>query len=318
MNEAAPQMTIGQILDRVYRLMRACWQLFLGIAVVPTLVILVPMFAAMAWWIRTIVPQITVQTGAQPHFPIYFVLVFFAANLLPIPVYAFYVPAGVYAAIQANLGVRVTVRQAYSVAWRHLGRYIWLIVLLFLYIFVPLAVVGALIGGGVFFILHGAQPGALPGGLFLLIPAALLAYFGIVVYAILIMLRFAVAYPAAVAENLSARAALRRSSSLTCGARGRIFLVLLAVYGVTYVASLLLMSAVGGVVSISAIAAMAAHVAAGSNAFYILIGLAGLIYLAVMVLYAALIYAAMNTALAVIYHDQRWRKDGVFPSALPA
>lgn len=28
-------------------------------------------------------------------------------------------------------------------------------------------------------------------------------------------------------------------------------------------------------------------------------------------------FAAMGTALAIIYHDQRWRKEGVFPSALP-
>lgn len=317
MSEGTPQLSLGRILDRVFRLMRAYWGLLLGVAIVPMALVMVPTFAVMAWWFILLRPQINSQTGALPHIPVYFPLFVIAINLVLVPVYAFYAPAGVYAAMQVNLGVRVSIRQAYSVAWRHYGRYLWLIVIVSLYILIPLAVVGSLIGGGAFLILRGAQPGAMPSALFLLIPAGILAYFGMLIYSVLIMLRFAVAYPAAVAEDLPAWAALRRSSTLTCGARGRIFLALIIVYVIAYVASFALIIVVGIIASVGAFAAMAAHVAVGSTAFYVLVGLAAFAYVLIMVMYGAVIYAAMGTALAVIYHDQRWRKEGVFPSALP-
>lgn len=310
-------MSIGQILDRVYRLVRGYWRLILGTAIVPSVAVMAPIFLVMAWWFIILLPSISSHSGAMPHIPVYFPLFVISLNLIFVPIYAFYAPAGVYVAIQANLGVRVTVRQAYSVAWRQYGRYLWLMVLGFLYILIPLAVVVLLIGGGALLLLHGAQPDSMPAAFFLLIPAGILAYFGVLVYSILILLRFAVAFPAAVAEDLPARAALRRSTGLTCGARGRIFVVLLVVYLCVYFASLAFMIAVGLIVSICALAALAAHVAVGSAAFYTLIVLAGLVYILTMTVYAAAIYAAMATALGVIYHDQRWRKEGVFPSALP-
>ena len=310
-------MSIGQILDRVFRLVRSYWRLFLGIAIFPTAVVMLPVFAAMAWWFIILLPSISSHSGAMPHIPIYFPLFAISLNLIFVPIYAFYAPAGIYAAIQANLGVKVTIRQAYSVAWRHYGRYLWLMILVLLYILIPLAVIALLIGGGAFLLLHGAQPNSMPTALFLLIPAGILAYFGIFVYSILIFLRFAVAIPAAVAEDLPARAALRRSTSLTCGVRGRIFLVLLVAYLCAYFVSMAFMIAVGLIVSIGALAAVAAHVAVGSAAFYTLIVLAGLVYILIMTVYGAAIYAAMATALGVIYHDRRWRKEGVFPSALP-
>ena len=311
-------MSLGQVLDRVYRLVRGYWRLFLGVAIVPTVMVMMPMFAAGAWWFTIMLPQIASQSGAKPHIPIYFSFVFLGCDLVLIPVYAFYAPAGIYAAIQANLGVKITIRQAYSVAWRNYGRYLWLMVVVSLYILIPLTVAGLLIGGGAFLLLHGAQPDSARAASILLIPAGILAPFGILVYFVLVILRFAVAYPAAVAEGISARAALRRSASLTRGARGRIFVVLLVVYLCAYVASMVLMIAVGLIVSICALAALAVHVAVGSAAFYTLIALAVIVYALVIVVYAAVVYAAMSAALAVIYHDQRWRKDGVFSSALSA
>jgi hypothetical protein len=318
MSEAFPGMTIGQILDRVFRLTRAYWRLFAGIAAVPAAAVMAPSCAVMAWWMITIIRLATTQPTMPPHIPVYFAFLFILVDLIPIPVFALYVPAGIYAAVQANLGMKVTFRQAYAEAWRRYGRYLWLMVLIFLYIAGPLMVLAVLIGGGAFLITHGAQPGSAPAALFLLIPAAILAYLGFFVYCILIMLRFAVAFPAAVAEGLSARAALRRSTTLTCGARGRIFLVMLVVYAAMYVASMAIMIAFTVMGSVGALAAMAAHVTVGSAAFYLLIALAAVIYLLLMVVYAAFTYAAMNAALAVIYHDQRWRKDGVAPWALPA
>lgn len=311
MSEAFPGMTMGQMLDRIIRLMRAYWRLFACIAAVPSVIVMAPSLGVMALWMIIIIPQITAQAGVPPHIPMYFPFLFILANyLIPIPLFALYVPAGIFAAVQANLGVRVTFRQAYAEAFRHYGRYLWLMVLLFLYVVAPVVVFGALIGGGALLIEHSAQPGSAPVAMLLLIPAAILALLGFFVYCILIMLRFAVAFPVSVAEGLTAQAALRRSAALTCGARGRIFLVMLVVYAAMYVAGMVIIIPFGVIGSVGALAAMAAHVRAGSAAFYILIALGAVIYLLLMVVYAAVTYAALNTALAVIYHDQRWRKDG--------
>ena len=319
MSEAFRPMTLGEILDRTSRLMRAHWRLFTGMATIPTAIIMLPTCGLMAWFLIEFWPQIFAQGGALPQVPIYLPILFVIfGNLLPIPVFALYMPAGSYAAVQANLGVRVTFRDAYAVARRHYGRYLWLMVLVIVYIAGPFILAAALIGGGALLMAHGAQPDSVPTGVFLLIPAAILSYFGFLVYSILMMLRFAVAYPACMVEDLPARAALRRSTTLTCGARGRIFVAVLVVYVVAYAASMVVMIAVGIVGSLGALAATMAHVAAGSPAFYLLVVLGALLYLAFMIIYAAFTYALMNTLLAVVYHDQRWRKDGAAATALPA
>ena len=121
-----------------------------------------------------------------------------------------------------------------------------------------------------------------------------------------------------VVEDLSARAALKRSSGLTCGARGRIFLVLLVVYAAAYAVIMVGVAVFLFLGTLGAFAAISAHVAAGSPVFFILIGVAIAFYLIVMVIYASFAYAALNAALAVLYHDQRLRKDGVAPAPLSA
>ena len=64
------------------------------------------------------------------------------------------------------------------------------------------------------------------------------------------------------------------------------------------------------VAAIGAGVAILAHVAVGSAAFFILIGLAVLGYLLVLVACTMFSYVAYTTTLAVIYNDQRLRKDG--------
>lgn len=314
-----PQMTIGQILNRIYRLMRVYWRTFFEIALIPAAVIMGAAIAAIGCVAAVVLPQILRHGDAAPHIPIYLPAIFVAAlYLIQIPTYALYLPAGMYAATQANLGVKVSLREAYAMAWRHYGRYLGLMLLIALYVWIPLAVIGALIGGGAILIAHSSRDSSIPVAIFMLAPAAFLAYLGMMVYCIFIMLRFSLAYPACVVEEIPARAALRRSTWLTSGARGRILLVLLAVYAATYVFSMIFVSVCGTVFGFGMMAAIAAHVTVGSPAFWILIGLGGLAYFGVMVIYSALAYAAFNAALAVLYHDLRWRKDAVSASVLPA
>jgi hypothetical protein len=130
------------------------------------------------------------------------------------------------------------------------------------------------------------------------------------------MLRFALAFPACVVEDLSAWASMQRSAKLTRGAKGRIFLVILVIYAALYAAMMvielvaLLLGAVGAIVMMI----LHAHVTAPWS--YIGIGLILICAFAFMVLFISLTYAVLVAALAVLYHDQRLRKD--VPLAPPA
>lgn len=112
-------------------------------------------------------------------------------------------------------------------------------------------------------------------------------------------------------EGLPAWASLKRSALLTKGAKGRIFLVLLVVYALTYAVSLVCTFAFFAVGALAALVAVLAHVTQGSPAFVPLICLAVLGFLLVMIISCMFSYAAFTTALAVLYHDQRLRKDGL-------
>lgn len=308
-------MTFGQILDRIYKLMRSHLRLFLSVAAVPSGA-LIAMFAIMAAVGIPIFIQIQ-ATKSLPHGALFdfmaaFIWVF---NLLLPAIGALYLPAASYAAMQADAGIAVTFREAYRVSWRRFGRHLWLMVLGALYIIVPVAVIGGLIGLSAFLLAHPAGPGANPAAALALIPLLVLFYVGFLVYFILIMLRFALAYPACVTEGLAAWNSLKRSAQLTRGARGRIFLVMLVIYAAMYVANMILMCGLLLLGAIGAFAASIAHVAARSPAFFILIGLGALGYLLMILVSSAFSYATYTTALAVIYHDQRRRKDTPPPSS---
>jgi hypothetical protein len=308
-------MTFGQILDRTYRLMRAHWRLFLGVSAVPAVTILAfitvwaifvfkmfgPLWAAKSSGIGAVAGGI----------PLLFSAVFLIGYPIMLAIYALYLPAAAFAATQADRGVVVTFRQAYSVAWSRFGRSLWLMILCILYIVVPFTVIAALSGVGAALMHYAAGVGASPGSAFFLIPLLALLYLAILVYSVWITLRFAVAYPACVEEDLTAWASLKRSASLTRGAMGRIFLVLLVVYAIVYALELVCILVFLALAAVVGLIAFSAHVAAGSAAFFILVGLGVLVYMLIIAAYVLLSYAAFTTSLAVIYHDQRLRKDGL-------
>jgi len=317
-------LTFGQILDRTYKLGRANWKLFFGIASVPSAAIFLFYAALIGCMIPVIGPQIAAAQAsaahtsiAPPAFPPFLIvgmmLVTYPILLL---VFALYMPAASYAATQADRGVKVTIGNAYGLALNRFWRYLWLMILPVFYVIVPIAAIGVAVIVAALLMHHssggiGAVSGGVgPAAMFFLIPLVMLLYVGLFVYCIWLMLRFAVAFPASVVEGLTAWASLKRSVKLTKGAKGRMFLVLLVVYAVTYAVNIVLMMIYFVVGAVGAGVAILAHVAVGSPAFFILIGLAVLGYLLVLVAYSMFSYAAYTTTLAVIYNDQRLRKDG--------
>lgn len=142
-----------------------------------------------------------------------------------------------------SLGKPATIRGAYGNVLPQAGRYLWLLTLTALIVWVPAVLV---YGGYVTFAVSfahqagsftpqgvPARPESMTGfvvgsGIFLLlmIPAG--------VYAIWMTLRYALAVPACVMENLKARRAMRRSVELSKGSRGRIFVLGLLVVALQF------------------------------------------------------------------------------------
>jgi len=226
-------LTLGEILDRTAYLYRSNFLLFAGIFSLYSGVSLVFGLAqiGIGAWMRS------------AHMLRYLQLVIFSIAGVEMLLIFLLLGAAVAAISRAvawvNLGEPVTVRGAYASIMPRLGRYLWLMTITAFVVYTPLG----LLYGGYFGVLAyytkgfaqhagaaAAPPDPAPAMLIgvasiifvlLLIPAA--------AYAIFMTLRYALAVPACVVENLKARSALRRSVELSKGARGRMFVLLLLI-----------------------------------------------------------------------------------------
>jgi hypothetical protein len=134
-----------------------------------------------------------------------------------------------------------TIRGAYKSILPRLGRYLWLMTITAFRAYTPLVLLYAgFIGALVFFGLKSvganagtaAQPAVNPQAaiIFGLVSLVfLLLLIPVIIYTILMSIRYSLAIPASVVENLQARAAIRRSIELAKGSWGRIFLLMLLV-----------------------------------------------------------------------------------------
>ena len=301
-------MTFGQILDRIFRLVRSHLHPFLAIGVAPIGVLFVFMAALMA---ALYLGGVFVRPPAQPSTAA-ILWIAIPADLLFIPVmftmYGLYYGASTYAALQADHNVKVTAGEAFGHAWSRLGRYVWLMVLRSLIVSIPIVVVAVAVGvGGLMLGLFPKGGNPNPAALFFLIPLLILFYLGAIVYAVLMSLRLSLAFPACVHENLTAMQAITRSGVLTHGAKGRIFLVLLIVYAISYVAIMILYAVGLFVFAIAALAGMG-HAGLTSPVTITLAVIGVLVVLALVLLWSAVLMAAYSVAFAVFYRDQCLRK----------
>jgi hypothetical protein len=305
--------TFGQILDRVFRLMRANFKLFVGIAVLPpgAFYALFALIAAAALWpVLQALPKAPSQEEIlQPL--LVFVPLMAVLTLLYMLVFAIYLAAASFAGVQADCGIKVTFRESYAVAWSHAGRYALLLLLLYLICFFPALVIELIMLAGIgFTALHKAQTNPL---MIVMFPILSVLQMAALIVGLIVGLRFALAFPASVIENLTAWQAIKRSGALTRGAKGRIFLILLVIYAATYLAMLVLMSAVALLGALGFLAFSGAHLS--TSAIWVLAILGGVGFLAAMVIFMAASWAGYSTAFAVIYNDQRLRIGSAFASA---
>jgi hypothetical protein len=303
-------MTFGQIFDRTFRLLRSQLKLFIAVASVPA----VAMVLMMAVFFAIVFIPIFSQLPKQPdpaqmfHFLLPSMIFIMPLSLM---IFALYLAASIHAAMQANLGITITFREAYGVAWKRIGRYFWLMLLIYIIAFLPMLVMELVMFGGMGLLTAGHT--ALSPGYFFLIPLEALLFIAALVYGVIIAMRLSLAFPASLTEDLTAYAALRRSGQLTRGAKGRIFLVLLVIYALGYAAEMVGIIVLGAVIGIGALAMAACGVQMPSVAGILGIVLASLCFAAFLYLWMALLWSAFSTALAVLYHDQRLRKDGLLP-----
>jgi hypothetical protein len=309
--------TFGQILDRVFRLLRANFKLLVGLAAVPPVVlfallalvgapVLLPTLSALP---KTPSPQQVLQLALTGVPLMIFVLAVYWLF------FALYFAATSYAAVRADQGVRVTFRESYSFAWNHAGRYFLLLFIIYAICFFPALIVQLVMFAGLgLTALNKTQPNPFLIALFPLESALQMA---VLVAGFIVALRFSLAFPASVIEDLTAWQAIKRSGILTRGAKGRIFLVLLVIYAATYLAILLLMCGAAVVGAIGFFVWSGMHLHLSTPAIWILAVLAGVAFLSLMVLFMACAWAGYTTALAVLYNDQRMRIDGAPPTIAP-
>ena len=132
-------MTFSQILERIFRLIRSQLKLFIAIASVPAvaMILMMVLFFAIAF-----IPIFS-QLPRQPDPALMFRLMI-PSMLLIMPlsllVFALYLAASIHAAMQANLGISITFREAYRVALKRIGRYLWLLLLIYIIAFLPMLV----------------------------------------------------------------------------------------------------------------------------------------------------------------------------------
>jgi len=290
--------TLGEILDRTAQLYRENFLLFAGIAAVYAAVVLVLSLTQIG---VSEVLRVLHWTQALKWVSVIFLVV-----LAPL----MFIFAG--AAVAANnravawvhLGEPATIASAYRSILPRLGRYLWLMTIAAFMVWTPFVVV---YGGYMGFITLYVTPKGLitqPGGHVDMQAAAVMGIVTLVflllavpagVYAVWMALRYALAVPAAVVENLPARKALKRSVELSKGARGRLFVLALLV--VVIQVGLVLMTQLFFI-----IATVKQHglLPAWMRALQQIVGFATNSFIGPM-------YA---TGLTLFYYDQRVRKEG--------
>ncbi len=218
-------LSLGELLDRTFTYYRKHFWLFVGIMAVPSVFIVAVNISLVA--LESIssagsesggtATSDTLAMGATVSLAVGMVIMVVAYFVL----YAVALGATTYALSEVHLGRLTSVRACYRNIRNRWGRLILLIlgvlirvagiaVLFFVAIAATLAGVGSL-GGGPLLVIAGL--------------CAMLGMLGIGVLVVIMLLRYAVAIPALLLENLAAKAAIRRSIHLTKGNLGRVFLI---------------------------------------------------------------------------------------------
>ena len=297
-------LTLGQILERIWRLLRGNLRTQFGIALVPAVAVFVSYGIVFGLFGFTVVAEV-LSGNQQPQMPSAALVGagFLAFLLVHVTVLGVYMAASSYAGVRADCEIPATMGESYAVAWQRAWHYIGLILSMYGICFLPALLVELAIGGAMTALASSKE---FSPGLVLAFPIGALLLFPLLIGGVVLALRFSLAFPASVFEALSIRDSIRRSWQLTRGALGRIFLAVLVVYAVLYVGMMIVMMVllfVGVLVALGF--SGASH--PGSHAIWTAAICGGAVYLAMMSLFSALSWMGFSASFAVIYNDQRLR-----------
>jgi hypothetical protein len=227
-------LTLGEILDRTAQLYRTNFLLFAGISAVYAGVLLVMglLQIGLAEALRVMHMTQQLQWLTWTAMALVMLLMFLC--------YGAVMAAVSRAVAWVHLGKPATIRGAYQSILPQLGRYLWLMTITFLVIFLPIAVLyGGYLGTVAYYIKgFGTDPAAQQASManpqtMMIFGAASLVFILLLVpvgiYTVLMGLRYSLAVPACVVEEMEARPAIRRSIELAKGSWGRIFLLALLI-----------------------------------------------------------------------------------------
>lgn len=301
MNEHLRPLTLAEILDRTAQLYRSRFLVFLGISTIPAGVVFVfaaGIFAFIAWM------GSNSRNGASVGDV--FVWVFLALiTLLVVPASLGVCALGAAAMSEASarmfLGENITIRGAYKNTWRRGLRFSGL------YTLQGLVIVGA--PAIVFFAAIGVLFGAKVSGsatndqspLFGSLVFLLFIVLG--AFAVWMLLRFCLAFPACVVEQTTAWKALKRGVRLSYGTRGRIFVLYILGAFLNWMLTLAVELVV--VITVALIPALQGQKHAQAVGMIVMFSVYGG-YFAMK----ALTKPIYGIALTLFYFDQRIRKEG--------
>ena len=233
-------MTLGELLDRTFRLYRSHFLLFVSIMAIPA-AFSVPANVLALTFQGSFMNSIAANPGHPPVLPsldliLGLVLAYGLLIVIYGVTYSIAVAAATTAVADVYLGRGSTLHGAYG---KIRGRF-WRLMGVVGNVFIRAAGLLVLVMAAMFGVTAALQrvgqssPGTLAVlGLGLL--ALVFAYLGAMVWAVYLVLRYAVSIPVLMLEDLGVLASIRRSIFLTRGRRGHIFLTLLVAAVIAYV-----------------------------------------------------------------------------------
>jgi len=312
---AIPPMPFGFTLERVYRILRDHLKVFLGIAAPPAVAMILLYAVMFGLMFANLRPYLTTNGGpvAAAGAQLAMMRIMFPSIMLAmIPmtvVIAYYLAAAVHAGNRIDSGIATSVGECFREAWSRMGRSLGLLLWIYFRAFGPLLAIEVVLFGVSGWLASSGTIQNLPTATFALIPLTWLLFIVAYVYGVIVALRMALAFPAMMEEGLTAGEALRRSSDLTYGSKGRIFLLLLVVELIGC-AFMIVLEIVGMVIfAIGAIVVAVMQIHPSSIWVGVAAGVGGLAFSCFMYIWIALLYAGLVVTLSVVYHDERRRKE---------
>ena len=211
-------LSLGELLDRTFSYYRSHFWVFVGIMAIPQVFLVAVDLLRQALTRPGSMVGVNSQRSEEQFLTLGVGVI--VGVVIVVVAYAFAYAAALgattFALSRLHLGQSATIRGAYQSMRGHVWRLLKLLALVWLWIFGPFVLVGV----GVVAVPVAASGTRILAAL-LLVGLFVLA----VPLAIWMALRYGVAVPALLLENLTARQALKRSALLTQGYKGRLFLI---------------------------------------------------------------------------------------------